>query len=260
MIYLENFNSRTKLFKRDALKLLIRAPLYYITYGIIGLVVFYGVSSLCGFFSHVVRSVFNDSISFCAELIFFAIVFVILSPLFLLFFCNADGTVYGSYLCEAYRDNKAYIKGLKITLIITLIYTSFFLISTFALDSVSSILQIIAVGTAVIDPLVTTIIYCAVIILISLIAASFNTFFMLPYADIELSSVSDGIAYSRKLMRGHKLELFFFQLSFLPLFITVYFSFGITLILVLPYYLISLRIFASYISESSKDIACFSFI
>lgn len=257
--YLENFYSRTKFFKRDALKILMRSPLYYITYGITAMVIFYGVSSLYGFFSHAVRSVFDDTVSFCAELLFFATFFVVLSPLLLFLFRNADGTVYGS-LCGAYRDNKAYIKGLKISFIIILLYTSFFFISTYALYSVKYILRLITVGTAVVDSLIAVMIYCAAIILISLLDVSLNTFFMLPYSDIDLYCVSECVEFSRKLMRGYKLELFFFQLSFLPLFITVYFSFGITFIFVLPYYLISLRTFASYINESSKDTLCFSFI
>ena len=55
---------------------------------------------------------------------------------------------------------------------------------------------------------------------------------MLDYPDL---SASDIVKRSVKIMKGKKLQLFYLQLSFLPLYLVAILSFGVGLLWVLPY-------------------------
>jgi uncharacterized membrane protein len=89
-------------------------------------------------------------------------------------------------------------------------------------------------------------------VLVFAVCIYLNGFFVLPFLKPDILFFNR-LKQSIKLMKGKKCEAFFFELSFIPLFLSVYFTFGITFVFVLPYYLLSLCIFARYIVEDGKD-------
>lgn len=236
--------ARIKLIKSEARSFVLSNLFKTLMHGFMLLFLFSGCNTLCEVFFKLTGRLQDGAIIFCVNATFVTAILFVFSLLF---------AVVNSIF---FRSEKYEFALVRVVKIVPIFWLCFFVLTGIAslvpFVSREAILLLKAelrLFNAVCEFFIYT-----VPLMVFLIAVIFlcGVFMVLFFRDDEYKSLTQKVRKSTLLMKGHKAELLLLNLSFIPLFFLVYFTFGAAFVFVAPYYITALYSFASYVSEDGK--------
>ena len=257
---------RRRVIKKEARKTLFLNRMYFIGTGFLIFLLVSGVSSVSKVFSAIVSSFVTDSVAICFEIVLYLLMFLFLSPALIEIFrsytfLNTSSSK-GKSLFALFSNKRRYIEYIRLSLFALVLFVCEVLLLYFLPKVVIAAGAAVNFGSGILESVFGLLLYCLCFFTIFVFSFYLNSFFMVFFFELNSDSrrFYNKLSASYKLMKGKRCELLLLQISFVPLFVTVYFTFGISLIFIFPYYLKTLCIFADYVLEDSKNSSFYAFI
>jgi len=257
---------RRKAIKREARKSIFSNPLFFFSTSFLFIILAAGSSSFLRTLSRTVSSTAPDSIALCFEIVLYSFVFLVLSAFFteLLrsYILLKKNTEKRKVCClNVFTEKQEFCKHLRLSVFAAILCFFEFLILNCLPAITRETLASFSFESEILDSLFGFSFYILCFLIIAFFSIWLNSFFMVFFLtdNSDESSFCVKLCRSKNMMKGKRGELFLLNLSFIPHFLTVYFTFGISLIYVLPYYLNTLCSFAFYVAEDSKKCTFYAF-
>ncbi len=261
-----SFHMRRRVMKSEARKIIFSNPLYFFGTSFLLIMLVAGGSSFLKIYSRTVSSVTSDGVKLCFEILLYLLVFLVLSNFFaellrsyILFKKNTANK--GIYSFKGFTKPREFCEQLRLSAFAAILSFFKFIVLNYLPMIVGKVIASSRFGSEILDSLFGFSLYILCFFIIALLSVWLNGFFMVFFFrdNSDESGFYSKLSRSKDMMKGKRGELFLLNLSFVPHFLTVYFTFGISLIYVLPYYLNTLCSFAFYVAEDSKKSTFYAF-
>lgn len=257
---------RRRIIKREAAKIIFGNFKKFTVFGALMLGVVSGVSMLINEYGILIRTFAGNNGYYSFYVILFIFVFLLLSPLFFgvleLFgeYTRFDGKITGNVF-KYYFDKKSFLFSVKNTFFVLIFAAVLCVIPSL----MSKLVEFAVIKISFEDKVITGLIAAA--LRLSVAVVFFGTAIILCgfvcvwriSSEKVTNSMLSCFRLSYRKMRHHKTEFLMLNLSFIPLFAISYLSFGILFVFSVPYYLMSVSVFVTYVMTEENMPVFYSF-
>lgn len=261
-----SFHMRRRVMKNEARKIIFSNPLHCFVTSLLFFMLVSGGSSFLRNYYRYVYSIKSDGIKLLFGIILYLLVFLVLSVFLaelLHSYIFLKKNTANKKICsfKGFSTLKEFYEHLKLSVFAAILCCFGFVVLNFIPIIAESVITSLNFGSEILDSLFGFFLYVFCFFLIALLSIWTNSFFMVFFfgENFAENGFYAKLCRSKDMMKGKRGELFFLNLSFIPHFLTVYFTFGISFVYVLPYYLNTLCSFAFYVAEDSKKCTFYAF-